>query len=361
MRVDAVKARADVAALKAKLDDPATVCAALGIDDGARTQANGLLVRCPWHDDAYWSCSITKADDGTLRAHCFACCASADVLGLVARVKSLSTKTDFPKVLKAAKELVSGGEGATPSAEPTSSPRLPTETFDVIAKTLLQLAPTSASPRGSAYLSSRGLLDAARSDGWGVLPATPTALAKIITTIISTVGEDAWMASGMSNDSGGLVFPKNLLVIPWRDSSDSITTLQRRVLDPDMERHKYVFPSSRSPAFPYGIEKVASGNDDADVVYVEGATDALAYGLLCARAGKPRVVLGLPGVSNWRTPWANYANGRVAHVALDADDAGDHAIERVAEDLYQAGAVRVLRQRPHGAKDWAEILERRRS
>jgi DNA primase len=359
----AMNSRADVEALRAQLIDPALVCAALGLVDGARTQPKGLMIRCPWHRDTNPSCSVTIGSDGTLRVKCFACGESADAFGLIARVRGLDVKRAFPAVLSSAAQIVNEIEGSSSAATPPKEvlqTKLSTEEFDLLARTMLESSPLSASPKGSEYLSRRGLLDAAKADGWGALAETRSGVATVVTTIIAAVGEDVWKSSGMCNESGEITFPANVLLVPWRDTAGAVTTIQRRALDPDAKGHKYVFPAGRSPTFPYGIEKILPGSDGADLAFVEGASDTLAYRALCARDRKLRVVLGLPGVSAWRVPWAEYARGRVAHVALDADEAGDRAAERIAVDLHRAGALRVLRQRPRGAKDWAEILERSR-
>jgi DNA primase len=299
-----------------------------------------------------------------LRVKCFACGESADVFGLIARLQGLDIKREFPAVLTSAAQVVNeieGSSGVTTPPKEVLQTKLSTETFDLLAHTMLESSPISASPRGSEYLSRRGLLGAAKADGWGVLAETRSGVAMVVTTIIAAVGEDAWKSSGMCNESGEITFPANVLLVPWRDPAGAVTTIQRRVLDPDAKGHRYVFPAGRAPTLPYGIEKILLGSEVADLALVEGASDTLAYRALCARDRKLRVVLGLPGVSAWRSPWAEYARGRVAHVALDADEAGDRAAERIAVDLHRAGAVRVQRQRPHGAKDWAEILGRRRS
>jgi DNA primase len=356
-----VTVRRDVKVVKVALADPSFVCAALGLDDGARAQPNGLMVCCPWHDDSNPSCSITIGADETLRAHCFACGHTADVLELIAKVRNLDIKKDFPGVLAAAARIAEDfGAGEVSATVPKSgtSPTVPPGTFPRVAAALFAAAPIASSPEAQRYLSGRGLLGAAIADGWGALPTSPRAKGQIIAQIIALLGADAWMASGLANEAGHLKFPKHELIIFWRDADDRVTTLQRRVLHSGAESRKYVFPSGRAPIQPYGVERLADDVATTDIAYVEGATDVLAYRALCAHSGYRRVVLGLPGVSAWRPGWAEHARGRTAHIALDADEAGDRAATRIAEDLRRAGAVRVLRQRPRGAKDWAQLLVR---
>lgn len=106
---------------------------------------------------------------------------------------------------------------------------------------------------------------------------------------------------------------------------------------------------------PYGAEDAFEFiGDGVEVVYVQGAVDVFAYRLL-HRPELP-AVFGVPGLEAWRPEWAAYARGRAAVIAFDADEAGDRAAERVARDLYAAGAASVTRSRPSAAKNWAELI-----
>lgn len=95
----------DVSEVKRSLDDARRLCAKLGIDKGAKRQASGFLVCCPVHGEKNPSCSVTRGRDGTVRVHCFACDWSSDALGLIAAVRGVNVKTDFPAVLAEAASL----------------------------------------------------------------------------------------------------------------------------------------------------------------------------------------------------------------------------------------------------------------
>lgn len=86
-------------AIKRRLADPATALDALGLRDGAKRQARGFVIACPWHAERTPSCSVTTGPDGTLRAHCFGCGRTGDVIALGAAVLGLDVGTDFPRVL----------------------------------------------------------------------------------------------------------------------------------------------------------------------------------------------------------------------------------------------------------------------
>jgi hypothetical protein len=87
------------------LVEPRTVCRALGIDEGAKPQSRGLIIRCPWHAERTPSCSVRRAEDGTIGVRCFGCAATGDVLDLVAVVNQLDPTRDFPEVIRRAAAL----------------------------------------------------------------------------------------------------------------------------------------------------------------------------------------------------------------------------------------------------------------
>ncbi len=99
---DRVADRDVVRELRRRLDDPARVVHALGLEKGARRQPRGVTVLCPWHDERTPSCSVRVADDGTIACRCHGCGATADVLGLVAAVHGLDPRREFRRVLETA-------------------------------------------------------------------------------------------------------------------------------------------------------------------------------------------------------------------------------------------------------------------
>jgi DNA primase len=325
------------------------------------------VIRCPWHDDAVPSCSVRTTDAGAVYARCFACGAKGDVFALIAQVRGLNVKTQFSAVLRAAERLADEMSAAAPDDYlPMANywpPALPDDTFEKLVTTLFGVCTIEAAPDVRDYLEKRGLLDQARNDGWGALPEAVPAQADIIGYLCAVHGEETWVRSGLSPrfpTATAFSFATHRLLIPWRGPDGSVLGLQRRLLPPaDQGRSdKYVFSRGRSPRALYGVEKLAGSDAATELALVEGAVDVLAMRVLCERRGARRVVLGVPGVSNWKAEWASLAAGRVAHVAFDNDAAGDKASGNVGADLHRAGATRVLRTRPSAAKDWAEIVER---
>jgi hypothetical protein len=124
--------------LRYLLVDPVKLCRTLGLADGAQPQASGLLIRCPAHGDRKPSCSVTLGPDGSVRVKCFACDFATDALGLIAQVRGLSLRSQFPEVLAEAAHVagrfdleaeIRDGKPAPdrappPEAPPPAPPRL---------------------------------------------------------------------------------------------------------------------------------------------------------------------------------------------------------------------------------------------
>ena len=117
----------DPKAIKSALADPERVLGLLGLLDGAKRQAHGYLIRCPWHSERTPSCSVKLASDGTIAAHCFGCGAGGDVLTLVAAARGLDARRDFPRVVELAADLAGGSlDGYRPPVRrAVPAPRLP--------------------------------------------------------------------------------------------------------------------------------------------------------------------------------------------------------------------------------------------
>lgn len=367
------------------LCDAKKLCADLGLLDGRygrawMNQARGVMVLCPWHDERTPSCSVVRGSDGAVTAFCFGCHATGDALGLIAAVHRLDVRRDFAEVLREGAHLAGlhfdepSPSGWRPRAvpprplPPPDPEPLDDETFDAIARVVVEACPL----RGEVaqYLNARRLGRLALAAGWAALPDNDQGLDALRGRIVDTVGEEAWLRSGLAvrdgKNRGRWVWRGHRLVIPWADPGGTITTLQRRVVGEAPEGvGKYIFASGRSPRWPYGVDAMGD-QATGPVAFVEGAVDVLALRALCAARGIEAEVVGVPGTSAWRdelgATWGGLARGRVAVIGLDMEPGG-RAAEGVAKatramqrDLGAAGAVRVDEWRPKGgAKDWGEV------
>lgn len=373
--------RAQIEAIKRTLTDPIEVARRLGLDKGARRQHGGLFVFCPAHSERTPSCSLTVGADRTLRARCFGCDLGGDVFTLLAAVLGLDPRRDF-KTLLAQGALLAGISlepgaplptvpRAVPRPPPPGLPPLEDATFEALVAPLLhlgQLDGSAISADVTRYLEGRHLLTVARREGWAAFPA-PACQGSWIRMLVDVFGRDVVARSGLvyvnakgEPDFRRFAHPEARLVIPWRDPSGRIYTLQRRRLDD--AKPKYASTTGRTPRWPYGIHRLAGTPDAVPVAFVEGAIDAAALEALASAHGRVIVGLGIQGVGAWTTErgprWGELARGRVASVAFDADQAGEDAVRRVADDLAAGGARRIERLRPKGAKDWAEALTARK-
>ncbi len=73
--------------LRSRLNNPRLLVAVLGLEDGSKSQAGGVIIRCPFHDERNASCSVTVGPDGTIRFRCHSCDATGDAFHLIAKAK----------------------------------------------------------------------------------------------------------------------------------------------------------------------------------------------------------------------------------------------------------------------------------
>lgn len=369
--------RPDHAAMvRRELVDVGRVVRALGLEKGAKREGRGMKVLCPAHGERTPSCSVRIAGDGTIAVKCFGCDLAGDVFSLVAAVRGLDVKTDFPAVLLEAAELAGvdlGDEqhrarGVSPATfpvqpRPEPPPVLELAVFDRLASIMLEACPAESDDGVREYLRTRLLLGEARADGWAALPANATVRRELVAKIVSTIGVDAWRLSGLASlDEHDFAHTEHRLIIPWRDPAGLVQTVQRRALDG--RRNKYVFPSKRGAAWPYGVDVLAA-HPDVPVLLVEGAVDVLAVRARAAPGWRPMprpyVPIGLPGVgAKWIAPWSTLLEGRSVCIGFDRDDAGEKRARELAVELQQVGLrfADPWRVRPSTTNDWGASLER---
>ncbi len=350
--------RDDARRLRRALVDVPKLCAALGLLKGAKPQASGLLVLCPWHGEKHASCSVTLGPDRTVRVHCFTCHVSGDALSLIAQVLDLDIKTQFREVLTEAARIA----GSEPAGryEPVPEPArltLDAASYKAVAARLLELCPLEKEREVVLYLERRKLFVPAWQARLAALPAPGKQQDALIQALLREFEPATLELAGLMRQGQGLVYPLHRLIIPWCGRDGSIDILQRRRIDDAEPRKKYVMPRGRGPLYPFGAEQLRNHAADAEIAFVEGALDVLALRLLARRDGLSIVPLGVPGVGNCPGEWVALAKGRPVLIGFDADAAGERNVASFARDLREAGATRVQRWTPTAAKDWAGCLE----
>lgn len=364
----------------------------LGLEVARGARHDRVRVLCPWHAERSPSCDLARRD-GRVVAICRSCGDGGDLFDLVAAARRV-VGPDFPAAVRETalvlgvrldvddtadrrhppsksvplgnrfskrearaplrglgSKFVPGGNKFA-SGQEVNPPRPPLDLsgeLGAVLRPLRDVAPVAD------YLARRGLLALAEGDGWLALDVDE--LRYVMTERVALGGDPAECPIGraglvrLTDDGYGVDWPAHLLAIPWRTLRGEVDTIQRRAID--RRGPKYVFPRGAArPTWPYGVERLAGAKSTAEIVLVEGAIDALARRAL---DDADRVVLGLPGAQGWRAEWAFLAAGRTVRLALDADAAGDKAAAELAPQLWEAGAVRVMRERSEG-QDWAERL-----
>jgi hypothetical protein len=227
----------DAREVRAALTDPRALCDALGLLDGPRSWsrfARGVIVRCPWHDERTPSCSVYRADDGTIAAKCHGCGASGDALSLVAAVGGLDLRRDFAAVLDEAARLAgvrlsSPSTGYTaprpsPAPRPAPAPReralepLGDDAFAELADALLEMCPVEGEADARAYLEGRGVAELATAGARCLL--TETVSPQVRDALVARFGRETWARCGLAHGdgprAGDWLFAEHRLVIPWR-------------------------------------------------------------------------------------------------------------------------------------------------
>jgi Toprim-like len=121
------------------------------------------------------------------------------------------------------------------------------------------------------------------------------------------------------------------LTIPIRDHAGGLREILR--YDP-WRTHEPKMLAVRGTRL--GLIPHPASEPSRSVLRVEGPPDMLA-----ARArGLPAIAV--PGTHAWRPEWAQLLNGRQVTVVMDCDFPGREAALRIAADLSDRGAVRVL-------------------
>ncbi len=316
--------RRQVEEVKRALSDPQRLAEALGIAEGSKRQARGILVRCPKHAENNPSCSITTGDDGGIGVRCFAGCdfggakGGGDVLHLIAAVRGLDPSREFAEVLAEAAGMAGIDIGrAAPAPRPV-----------LAAVPAAQPAPADL----SAEWARLGQLDA---DGWDFLRDREL--------------DDAASMCRAAPTSGPLAAVSPGIAVALRDSTGRVVGIQARNLIVGKGHDFRVHGASAAGLFgdPVGASAAQT------VVICEGLTDTLAATIGFA-VGKSMAVVGIAGVKAADALRGLEWKGKRALVAMDADEAGDAAAKSIGEMVDKAGG-RAVRLRPEGHKDLAAM------
>lgn len=154
------------------------------------------------------------------------------------------------------------------------------------------------------YLEGRGLLEAARAAGVGLVPGDP---------------DPEWSRY------------RNMLSIPYLTVDREVVGIRFRTIDPDDSRPKYLgLPGAETTIF--GMPALL--NRSETVIVAEGEMDVIALAQLGYTA------IGIPGANNWKPHYSRVLDSfqRVI-VAGDPDDAGQKFNETVMGAIRRATSM----------------------
>jgi hypothetical protein len=314
--------------IRSAFRSPRRLCERLGIDlRGAKHQAGeGVIIRCPVHEERTPSCSVTNGPDHTVRFRCFGCDATGDALDLIGIVTA-TPRTAFRELLVVAAELAGLGaiadeiRGGRPDPQrppmqplPPPAPAKPYLDEAVVRETWARSSLVSVDRDVSRYLVARRLdpeLVAARG------------LAKVLDAPApewATYGRQSWLQTG------------HRMIFRVFDAWGVARGVRAcRVVDGESPK--------RLPATGYRAGELVLANRAAwamlrgdappEILIAEGETDWLTLATV-----KPDLpVLGI-GSGAWTKDFADAipADSDV-YVYTDPDDAGERYAAKIFETL----------------------------
>lgn len=327
------------------LDDPMTLCAALGLGvepcDRQR-QGAGLIVRCPRHGGV--SCSVTRGPDGTVRVRCFGCGFTGDALDLVAAVRGLDRRR-FREVLREAAGLAGCSaymfNEPRPLSRPASQPRLPAgpatdptyPPLDEVTRLWSACGRCEEDVEARELLSRRGLA-AELADLFDLARAIPQEL---------PLPSWARFRGATWTETG------HRLLVPVFDARGAMRSVRAWCVRPGAELPKRLPPAGHRAAglvLADGIAVAMLAGHEAPkrVVVVEGEPDFVTWATRFSDADEaPPAVLGLVSGAWSDELAARIPNGARVAVRTDHDATGGRYARAVRDTL--AGRCEVLRAR----------------
>ena len=332
-------------------------------DPKATGHANHADARCPTCQTDTKNVRVNRGEN-VVHAHCHRCGIGGDAIGFFKAVRGLRFDVACAE-LGAIAGLVPGAKPTTiayneRSPDPTV---LDAEKASAIFQALTALFPLTCQPDACKYLASRCILEAAIEDGWGCLPGEIPSLRTfhqghaIGELVEAGFSREDILRTGLFHQSGErageVKWSANRLLIGWKGPSSALT-IQRRVIGSDTPKEdRYRFPNGYGAKWPYGADKALASNAKT-LAIVEGAPDVLAV----RKAFPDLAVIGLQSAgSTLRAEWRDLFVGREVYVALDTDQAGQGATDRLMARALDLGAKSAdVWQPPQPHKDWNAAL-----
>lgn len=328
--------------IRTRLVDSIDIVESLGLDEGMKRQARGVMIRCPWHIERTPSCSITIGAEGTLRAHCFGCGRSGDLLHLVAAARGLDTDRDFKRVLEEAARLAGAtlhDLGGCRASRPISTSPKPSQPSRPPANEVSDLWASCICAYDDIDLR-RALIARAIDPGH----VSDRDLARALPTTVrlprwARLGRRSWADLG------------NRLVLPMYDATGQMVTVHaRRIGGEAQDTPKGLSPAGHrvgSAVFADPLARLLLRGEDVpwwttqSVIVSEGGPDWLTVATHYGDGDdQAPAVLGVIAGSFSASIGARIPSGAAVTVRTHHDTAGDHYAAQILRALGTRCAVR---------------------
>ena len=356
-------------ALLRRHTDPFAAARLLGLKghrEGARFKA-----LCLFHEETSPSMMLDVGKEGTLRAHCFGCRATADLYALAKHVWGVPFPEAFRRLGGASERVTADFEepGRGPAA--VALPAAPASRVDDAAALAAYLGaftfPVSIPMRGAVdvapYLQDRGLsLEVCEAFGVRAHLAADAPFLATRRDLLEGAAPIGTLARLKLVTRNGTLFPlaspSRPLVLPWCAADGTLAALQFRSVNPGSRAEdRYQVRGAIGEAVPFGFER-ALGMPGEPLYVTEGALDACALATLLRANRRSGAVVAVSSAGTFGDPfaWRRLVAGRDVRVATDADAAGEGAAEALTEFLAPMGPRSVERRRPP-SRDWGTYLQ----
>ena len=285
---------------------------------------------CPWHDDKEASLVVNPAKQ---LYNCFGCEAKGDVLTFLQTQEKLTFPQAVMKLRELAGDVPSDDLEPSAPAKPKSpgNPQLLKRVADHYAQGLAK------SEEAREYLKSRSLddVEALRAFGVGFCDGS---LLKTVPK--GSEARQSLLALGVINSKGKEHF-LGCVVVPLEDPELGIVGFYGRRINPKAKVRHLFLPGPKRGIFNHHFLRSTSPNEAAKAVVVEGVLDALS--LWVAGVRSVLCLHGTAGFTDDTLKGLNASNVRELWLCLDADRAGEEAVERITEQTQGRFALsRVL-------------------
>lgn len=344
---------------------PVGLLGALGVPSKAiRMGGRKARCACPIHHGDGLAFAVWE-HEGVLVWRCLSGCdRGGDAIGLVAEIRGLDLRTQFPDVLREVGALVGLDVGAVTSTrtEPAPSEAEQRAAYlrnqalglrtEVLSR-LLELSPLVG--EGLRYLTHERGLDASVCRAMRVgYVSDPAAIAR---DLLDRYRPEVLDELGVVYLRGGeLAFSRHRLVVPIIRGGCPVYVQGRALGDVEHKHERFRSMRGSTPCL-LGIDSLAA-RPDAPVLLCEGLVDTVTGQQMW---GESHAVVGILGAGGLKPEMAAPLRGRTVVVALDPDAAGEKGAQSVAQTLHRIGCEVRRLVVPHPAKDLNDWLQLERA